>query len=105
MKYLIVTLLLLFGAELTHAQSKTDTGCAAYHRGTFSFTDSTGTLYTIKRKKHSQIDYDELRDVWVQSRIKWVSDCEYQLYQVGSNSKSQRKYQIMKYVQLSLQKQ
>ncbi len=69
-----------------------ETNCTQYHRGKFIYTDSVNNVITVKRKKNFQVETNEQTGVWVNYRITWVSDCEYKLEQVGTNSKSKRKY-------------
>ena len=91
MKNFVSILLLFLCCTNVFGQQKADSTCAQYHTGKFVYTDSTGTLIRIKRTKNFQTEYNDSKEVWVNCRIKWISDCEYQLKQVGTNSKSKRK--------------
>lgn len=87
---LLLTILLLFVASAdSYAQ---ENNCTQYHTGKFTYTDSAGDIIMVKRKKKFQVETNEANNVWVNFRIIWKSDCEYQLEQVGTNSKSRRKY-------------
>ena len=83
---LIITL--IFSGGLYAQQND----CAPYHRGRFTYTDSANNVITVKRKKHFQVETNEQTGVWINYRITWIGDCEYQLEQVGTNSKSKRKF-------------
>ena len=89
MKKFIVSCVLLLVTGSLFSQSN---DCTQYHRGKFTYTDSTGATITVKRKKNFQVETNEATGVWINFRITWKSDCEYQLEQVGTNSKSRRKY-------------
>lgn len=89
MKQISLLIAVLFFSGALYAQ---DSGCSAYHRGKFSYTDSTGATIIVKRKKNFQLETNEQTGVWVNFRITWINDCEYQLEQVGTNSKSKRKW-------------
>jgi hypothetical protein len=69
-----------------------DNNCSQYHRGKFTYTDSANNVIIVKRKKNFQVETNQTTNVWINFRITWKSDCEYQLEQVGTNSKSRRKY-------------
>ena len=69
-----------------------ENNCAQYHKGKFTYTDSANNVIMVKRKKNFQVETNQATGVWVNFRITWKSDCEYQLEQVGTNSKARRKY-------------
>ena len=85
--FAIILLLILSG----HAFSQ-DNNCTQYHRGKFTYTDSAGHVIFVKRKKNFQVETNQTTNVWINFRITWKSDCEYQLEQVGTNSRARRKY-------------
>jgi hypothetical protein len=89
MKQLLTILLLFVASADSYAQEK---NCTQYHTGKFTYTDSAGNTIILKRKKKFQVETNQANNVWVNFRITWKSDCEYQLEQVGTNSKSRRKY-------------
>jgi len=89
MKQLIILpWLLIFSANL-FAQ---DTSCTQYHKGKFTYTDSANNTIIVKRKNNFQVETNQTTGVWINFRITWKSDCEYQLEQVGTNSKARRKF-------------
>jgi hypothetical protein len=92
MKYLITILVAMFYCSTIHAQSTTDSSCMQYHKGKFNYIDTSGTLIRVVRRKHYQTEYNDSRNVWISLRITWLSDCEYLLEQIGTNSKAQRKF-------------
>lgn len=89
MKQLVFIFLLLMLFDLSYAQ---ENNCTQYHTGKFTYTDSAGNTIIVKRKKKFQVETNQANNVWVNFRITWKSDCEYQLEQVGTNSKARRKY-------------
>ena len=66
--------------------------CTAYHKGYYRFTDSAGTVILIDRQKNYQYQYDRLKKIRSQFRIKWIDDCTYTITQTSTNSKTERKF-------------
>ena len=91
MKSSVIVISLLVLAGNAYSQ-KNNTECSQYHRGKFTYTDSAKNIIIVKRKKNFQVETNETTGVWINFRIKWINDCEYQLEQVGTNSKSRRKF-------------
>ena len=89
MKRLIIIFSLLIVSGAAYSQ---DTGCAQYHKGKFTYTDSANNVIVVKRKRNFQVETNQTTGVWINFRITWKNDCEYQLEQVGTNSKARRKY-------------
>ena len=89
MKQMTFLFLLIVISVRSYSQ---DTNCTQYHRGKFSYTDSANNIIIVKRKKNFQVETNQTTNVWINFRITWKSDCEYQLEQVGTNSKARRKY-------------
>ncbi|MBC7534579.1 MAG: hypothetical protein H7258_02665 [Ferruginibacter sp.] len=87
-----LTMLILFGSNEAYGQAKQDSGCKKYHTGKFLYTDSANNLIRLHRKRKYQFEYNTVSGVWVNFRITWKSDCEYELQQVGTNSKALRKF-------------
>lgn len=83
---------LIFVIALSGNLYSQDSNCTQYHRGKFTYTDSAGNVIIVKRKKNFQVETNQTSNVWINFRITWKSDCEYQLEQVGTNSKARRKY-------------
>jgi hypothetical protein len=67
------------------------TECGAFKTGKFMYRDSTGNIITVTRKNKTQIEVDAKNNITTKFKVKWTSDCEYQLAQVWSNSKAKRK--------------
>lgn len=84
---ILITVLILSGDLYSQ-----DNNCTQYHRGKFTYTDSAGHVIIVKRKKNFQVETNQTTNTWINFRITWKSDCEYQLEQVGTNSKARRKY-------------
>ncbi len=89
MKQLIFASVLLFLSVGSYSQ---DNNCLQYHKGKFTYTDSANNVILVKRKKKFQVETNQTTGVWINFRIKWISDCEYELEQVGTNSKARKKY-------------
>lgn len=89
MKELITSSIFFFLSADSYSQ---DTNCAQYHLGKFTYNDSLNNVIIVKRKKNFQVETNQTTNVWINFRIKWINNCEYQLEQVGTNSKARRKY-------------
>ncbi len=68
------------------------TDCSAFKKGRFSYTDSAGVQYNVIRKKNIQEEVNTTLDIKVRLKIEWLSDCQYRIKQVWSNSKAKRKF-------------
>ncbi len=84
---ILITVLILSGDLYSQ-----ENNCTQYHRGKFTYTDSAGHVIIVKRKKNFQVETNQTTNAWINFRITWKNDCEYQLEQVGTNSKARRKY-------------
>ncbi len=89
MKHPIFLLLLIIISVASYAQ---DNNCTQYHKGKFTYTDSANNTIIVKRKNNFQVENNQATGVWINFRITWINDCEYQLEQVGTNSKARRKF-------------
>lgn len=89
MKHLLSLIFLVIISGTLYAQ---DTTCTQYHKGKFTYTDSANNTILVKRKNNFQVETNQTTGVWINFRITWKSDCEYQLEQVGTNSKARRKF-------------
>ena len=67
------------------------TECSAFKTGKFMYRDSTGNIITVTRKNKTQKEVDAKNNIITKFKVKWTTDCEYQLTQVWSNSKAKRK--------------
>ena len=66
--------------------------CAPYHKGYYKLTDSAGTVFLIDRQKNYQYQYDRVKKIRSQFRIKWIDDCTYTITQTSTNSKAAKKF-------------
>jgi hypothetical protein len=89
MKQLFTILLLFVASANSYSQ---DNNCLQYHKGKFTYTDSANNVILVKRKKKFQVETNQTTGAWINFRITWISDCEYELEQVGTNSKAWKKY-------------
>lgn len=74
------------------AQPTPGSDCGRYHKGQFSYTDSAGNVVMVKRTKNKQIEINSATNLIIKLRIRWTGDCTYELKQIWSNSRAQRKY-------------
>jgi hypothetical protein len=86
-KKLVFLVFMLFTCANLVAQD-----CSIYHKGFFTFTDSTGTTILVQRKNKYQYQYDRNKKIRTQYRITWIDDCTYTITQTLTNSKAQREY-------------
>lgn len=87
MKKTLLLLFLLYSQSLLAQQS----GCADFRVGTFQYLDSNDII-TIHRTEKRQVEISTLTKVKTVFRIKWTSDCTYELKQIWSDEKQQRKF-------------
>jgi hypothetical protein len=90
MKKILLLLLPLFCNSFLFAQP-TSSDCLQFHTGKFSYFDSSNNTIFVTRKKNRQEEYNHQTKVKTVLKIKWISDCSYQITQTWSNSKQQRK--------------
>ena len=87
MKNIFLMLFISFLATHCFAQNN----CNSFKTGKFIYTDSAKNTISVTRKNNKQIEVDIKNKITTKLRIKWISDCEYQLTQIWSNSKVKRK--------------
>lgn len=92
MKYISLFCLALMIPFTTSAQSTTSGECQQYRKGNFSYTDSIGQVIIVKRTPHKQIETNCATNIVTQFRIHWTGDCAYEIKQIWSSGKAQRKY-------------
>lgn len=80
--------LLLTG--LSYGQTKTD--CSIFKTGNFSYFDSSNNTVFVKRKTNRQSETNFQTKEKTVSKVRWISDCEYELTQTWTSSKAKRKY-------------
>jgi hypothetical protein len=90
MKKMFLIVLFFFPVILCFSQTG-QTGCSAFKTGKFMYHDSTNNIIMVTRKGKRQTEYDAKNDITTKLKLKWISDCEYQLTQIWSNSKAKRK--------------
>ncbi|MEO7924611.1 MAG: hypothetical protein ABIR30_13100 [Chitinophagaceae bacterium] len=92
----IFFLLFLFAAFESFAGTSSDT-CYHFKTGKFSYRDSAGVLTKIIRTKKQQTETNTKTGLLIRSTINWVGECSYELTQVWSNRKEQRKFNGSRY--------
>jgi hypothetical protein len=95
MKFIVINTILTFISFVLYAQVDRNTACSNYRKGKFSYNDSVGNQVLVDRKKKYQYEKNQATQVKTQFRIKWNSDCQYELTLVSSNSRSLRKNKFM----------
>ena len=84
-----VFLMLIISFLTNHCLAQND--CSNFKVGKFIYTDSAKNTISVTRKKNKQIEFDIKNKITTKLKIKWISDCEYQLTQTWSSSKAKRK--------------
>lgn len=67
--------------SLTGFTSKID-GCKIMHHGTFTYGDSTN-LIKVVINGNDHVEYIENGKYIIKSKLKWISDCEYNMTMTG----------------------
>ncbi|MEO7522495.1 MAG: replication/maintenance protein RepL [Ferruginibacter sp.] len=92
MKYLICLSVIFWGLQV-YSQDTSNYECRQYRTGKFTYIDSsTGFMIRVERTKRHQREYNDFTKVWIDFKIEWVTDCQYELRQLSSNSKLIRKF-------------
>ena len=90
MKILLCFLLLIIFSAVANAQADADL-CLSFHTGTFAYrNDSLGIIHITRTSNKQQEKRQETGDITT-FKIKWLAACSYELKQVWSSSKKQRK--------------
>lgn len=92
MKQLFIFCMALGLSCAAMAQPTPTNDCNQYHEGNFSYTDSVGNVVMVKRTKNKQTETNSATNVTTKFRIHWTGDCAYEIKQIWSSSKAQRKY-------------
>ncbi len=87
-----VCFLLLLSITKTCVAQYSMGDCHFYRQGKFMYTDTLGNEVTVDRKSKKQSEHTEKTGIKTVLKIKWMSDCSYQLTQIWSNSKALRKF-------------
>jgi hypothetical protein len=91
MKQFLFAILSTFVTFFSYSQTK-PTDCSLFKTGNFAYRDSsTNSIWEIKRTKKKQLEKNNITGVVIKQKIRWVSDCEYELTQIWSNKKEWRK--------------
>ncbi len=90
MKSFMLLLLSFFLAVAASAQTDSK-ACASFHRGDFTYTNDAGQLVYLKRSGRIQTETIKENKTVTRLKIRWISDCTYEIKQVWSNSKALRK--------------
>lgn len=91
MKQLITIFFLMALWGNLYSQDFNKSDCLQYHKGNFTFIDSAKNVILVKRKKKLQVQTNQTTGTWTKFRIKWNNDCEYEIKQLGTNSKGEKK--------------
>ncbi|MFT3980752.1 MAG: hypothetical protein QM687_09810 [Ferruginibacter sp.] len=86
----LLLLVLVISGLPAFAQADTAT-CGNFKKGKFVYRNDSAETVIITRRARQQEEYNKTTDVLTKFKVKWLSDCSYQLKQVWSNSKKQRK--------------
>ena len=88
-----VSLIFIFIVSNVPALAQSDSvNCAFFKLGNFVYRNDSNEVVLIKRTARIQEEYNQTKDIKTRFKIKWVSACSYQIKQVWSNSKMQRKH-------------
>ena len=85
-------LLLIISVFCAITFCSSQTNCSSFRTGVFMYRDSANNIINVTRKKKKQIETNVKNNLVTKSKIKWTSDCEYQLKQIWANQKSGRKF-------------
>ena len=65
--------------------------CAKFKTGVFSYIDDSSHTSIIRRTSHMQEEKNNVSGIITKFKVRWLSDCEYQLTQTWSNNKQKRR--------------
>jgi outer membrane lipoprotein-sorting protein len=91
MKKIIFLVAALLMYNVIFAQADT-VACTRYHTGFFSYTDTSGNMVIVQRKKNYQYEKNTVTKVKTQDKIKWLNSCTYEITIVSTNSRAVKKY-------------
>ncbi|MDB5201119.1 MAG: hypothetical protein JWQ27_528 [Ferruginibacter sp.] len=95
MKKLTPILIMMCFAATSVSQTQ-PASCTKFHRGKFSYITPSKEVVTLSRTSKKQTEKNETTGVVTVWRVKWLSDCSYELSQKWSSDKLQRKKYGMK---------
>lgn len=91
MKQYLLAAILIFVALSSYTQTIPN-GCSLFKTGNFAYRDSSSNnFWEIIRTEKKQIEKNNQTGVIIKKKIRWLSDCEYQLTQIWTNKKEWRK--------------
>lgn len=90
MKNGVIFLLTILFSNVCLSQSNTN-DCERFRKGIYSYKDSSGFIWEIKRTKNHQTETNKNTGLLVKNKIKWLGVCEYRLTQIWANKKERRK--------------
>ena len=90
MKNVLVIFLILVPA-LAFSQAEF-TGCARFKTGKFQYVDDSSGTMIVTRTEKKQVEENVSTGVVTTLKIKWTSECQYQLIQKSSTDKDKRKW-------------
>ena len=65
--------------------------CSQFKTGKFSYRDSSGIIYEMKRMNKHQSEFNPQTKLMIKYKIEWIGDCEYKLTQLWASKKEARK--------------
>lgn len=84
--------LLFTGFQCMSVMAITDsTECQRMKKGRFNYSNELSQTILVERNRTRQIETNTATSQIVKYSIKWLSDCSYQIKQVWSNKRLQRK--------------
>ena len=90
MRYILVFVVPVLLSLPAFAQEDT-AQCTQFKTGNFVYRDDSLNAVLIKRKANRQEEAVTKTGVITKFKIKWITDCSYEIKQVWSNSKARRK--------------
>jgi hypothetical protein len=91
MKQFLFAIISTFVTFFSYSQTNSP-DCSLFKTGNFAYRDSsTNSVWEITRTKKKQLEKNNLTGVVIKQKIRWVSDCEYELTQIWTNKKEWRK--------------
>ena len=80
-----LTLLFLIVLKLSVGQS-INSDCNSFKTGTFTYQSERYNSVIIKRTERKQTEFDPKDNIKIKYKIRWTSNCEYEIIQVWSNN-------------------
>jgi hypothetical protein len=91
MKQFLFAIISTFVSFFCYSQTNSPV-CSLFKTGNFAYRDSaTNSIWEITRTKKKQLEKNNLTGTIIKNKIRWLSDCEYQLTQIWTNKKEWRK--------------